>query len=112
MKEYRKQICRLLDNGISNMAEIGRQVGCSRENVRQLLTDSGHYKNGCRLDRNKAFILELRDRGYTQREVAKAIGCSEQSVNAALKRWGAGRGRVKRAQKQYEERRIVCRKEM
>jgi DNA-binding CsgD family transcriptional regulator len=93
------------------MAEIGRQVGCSRENVRQLLTNSGHYKDGCRLDRSKLFVLELRSRGYTLRECARTVGCSKDGVFAALKRWGVGRGRVKRAQKQYEERRMVCRKE-
>jgi len=92
MKEYRKQICKLLDSGISNMSEIGRQVGCTRENVRQLLTDSGHYKNGCRLDRNKALILELRGAGYSQPEVAKRIGCTATAIHAALKRWGVGRG--------------------
>ena len=95
MKEYRKRICRLLDSGISNMSEIGRQVGCTRENVRQLLCDTGHYKNGCRLDKNKALILEFRKTGHTQREIAEKLKCSPQGIYFALKRWGEGRGLVK-----------------
>jgi len=76
------------------MSEIGRQVGCTRENVRQLLCDTGHYKNGCRLDKNKALILELRKMGHTQREAAERLGCSAAGIYYALKRWGEGRGRV------------------
>ena len=95
MKEYRKQICRLLDSGISNMSEIGRRVGYSRENVRQLLTNTGHYKNGGKIERNKSLVLKLRGEGYSSQEIAKTLGCSKEGIFYALKRWGAGRGSVR-----------------
>ena len=87
MKVNKERVCQLLDNGVSNMAEIGRQVGCTREYVRQLM--SGYYiKKGGRVLRQKEKILSLRRNGYTYKEIAKEIGCHEERIWQVLKKWG------------------------
>lgn len=73
----------------ASYAEIGRELGLSRERVRQILLHRGAPTQGDRLaERLKAAVAEVTKGGANPRDVAKARGLGIETLRRALKQAG------------------------
>jgi CRP-like cAMP-binding protein len=80
-KVDKDKLCELLDNGISNKAQLARELGCTRQYVHQLITTySYEYKGGGKVQRSIDKILSLRQQHKTYKQIANELGFCIASV--------------------------------
>jgi len=73
---------------ISAISELEREILSERVRIGLNNAKKKGKKLGRRKTRNSALILELSNKDYSQREIAKLAGCSKTAVHRELKKLG------------------------
>jgi transposase-like protein len=106
---FESEVCRLYDEGGRSMTEIAQTFGVNPATIQPILLWFGRTikptNSGCAKKIRDADVPEIRrqyDEGRTTKEIGKAFGVSEHTINKTLKqagqaRWSRWEQRLRRA---------------
>ena len=88
-KDEELEICRLYTSQRLTVADIARLKGCSNTPILRVLRDKEvpmrPQGNEHKTDRNQK-IMDMKDAGFSDADIARSLGISRQRVNAITSR--------------------------